>query len=494
MVEAAGTGRFWDRIGREAAWLVAGQALTALGGLIALRVLTGLYPRDVYGLAWLFINGAGFAVTMFTGPLGQALNRFYHDDGGQERLDGLLGLVWRFEAAAFVSVGALYYVVVFSLGSLRGEAWLSYLVMPLYFCFLSFMNIAQGLLNTSRRRGWRVALLAAEAWLKPAGALAFCLLWKPDVNSFVLGYASASVVTGTAGAYLTGGYGSRPPFRLPMPDGRRVREVLAYGIPWAGFAGGNWALQVSDRYLVNLFWGAAMTGAYVAAYQVGSALFQLLGGVFGPLVQPVIFNRAGRSEAAGAESLSLSVRAFAWISLPVLAVFVVMRGWLLRWLTAPAYWEGGEAVLLIGLGVYLWVLGDRFSQAFLVVRRSGAMMAITLAAAVVNMVINLFLVPRVGMTGAALSTLVAYAAYAAGALYFGKKAVAWKFPLGSYILAGGVAGFACVCGVSARELMFAGRFDLFSAGVVGFVYLSALALGLWLFRRSAMLDLRLLTR
>ncbi len=475
-------------VGIEAAWLVAGQGLTALGGLAAIRILTGHYTREVYGISWLFINGAGLAVLLLADPMGQALNRFYHEEGGQEQIDRLLALVWRLEVFLVLCAGAVYLAAVFFMGKLAGAERVAYFVMPVYFLFLSAMNAAQALLNTSRRRARRVVLLAAEAWLKPAGALILCFLWRPDVNSFVLGYALASIITGSVGIFWIKGFSGKPLFRMPMPDRDYIRRVLSYSLPWIGFSSCGWVLSISGRYFVGWYMGAALTGTYVASYQVGAALFQFLGGSFGPLVQPIIFQRAGKS-GGSCGAITDVFRAFAWISLPLLSAFIVMHEWLVRWLSAPAYWGGAKVTVWIGLGVYFWVLGDRARDSFLIARKTGAMMKITALAALLNVILNILLVPREGLTGAGMALCISYLVYMILMIRFGLRAGEWEFPARSFLAAGAVSAAAAIMAEIVHRTIIDGKFGIPSAPLVAVSFVVVLTASAWLCRPLLKKDL-----
>jgi len=485
--------KIWDRIGREAFWLMLGQSLTALAGLVAIRVLTGLFPKEVYGLSWLFINAVGLGVMLLANPLGQALNRFYHDGGGQEQLDRLLALVWRLQVGVALVVGLTYVLAVAALGSLRGSHWLVYGIMPVYFFFLAFLNMAQLLLNTSRRRKGRVILLVTEAWLKPAGAVAACLLWRPDVNSFVLGYASASIITGVAGMLVMKGYGSVSPFKLTMPDREYAGTVIRYSMPWVGVAACIWALSLSGRYFVNSFMGAAATGTYVATYQVSAALFQLLGGSFGTLMVPIIYQQSAKAKSQGEDVMSNTFRAFAWAGLPVVAVFVVMRVWLMRWLVSPAYWDGVDAIIWIGLGVYVSIMGDLGATAFHVAKKTTAMLYIYVASVAVYALLCLTLIPRIGLVGAGISTFAAYSFYAFWMIYVGRSFRRWVFPLRSFLAAWTILAVTSVVVSLSHALLLKGRFGYPYAAATLLIFCATLGLSAWLFRRSWQRDFKILS-
>ncbi|MEW5745716.1 MAG: polysaccharide biosynthesis C-terminal domain-containing protein [Nitrospirota bacterium] len=478
----------WQNIGREAFWLILGHIISALGGLFAIRMLTGYFSREVYGLSWLFINGVTLIAMVFAHPLAQAVRRFYHEEERRNRLDALLGMVWRFQLWITCGLTILYAIIVFFFGYAGGENKVSLLIMPAYFFSLASITIAQALLNTSRKRGSLVALSLPDAWLKPLGALALCIIWKPSVDAFVLGYALSTILTGAAGMVWINRYGSASLFRQAMPDTAYVRQVLPYILPWIGLAGFNWMLSLSDRYIVNMFLGEALTGTYVASYQVGSAPFQFLGGVFGFLVQPIIFQYSSMSVKKGAEKISSALVAFAWISVPMLAAFIIMHQWLMRWLVAPAFWSGVDAIVWIGLGIYMWVFGNIVMNALLVMKQTMPLLKISALAAGINIGLNLLLVPRWGIAGAGISTFLAYAFNAAALLYAGKQALEWRFPWQSYWIALLIAGSAGLAGKLAHLYLFESSYTLMAFAGVSSIFLIVTGTFIMLFKNRVTRD------
>ena len=64
--------RHWGHLVREAGWIVAAQVLVALAGIFALRPLTVIYAKAVFGVANLLTNGAGLGQMLLAAPLSQA--------------------------------------------------------------------------------------------------------------------------------------------------------------------------------------------------------------------------------------------------------------------------------------------------------------------------------------------------------------------------------------------------------------------------------------
>jgi len=473
--------------------MMAGQALSAAGGLLSVRLLTTLYPREVYGLSWLFVNAVTLASLLTAGSLGQTFSRLFHDDDSPGHLAGLLGLAWRLQLLMTGAASLLYLALFAARGVPAGGESLAFLAMPVYFFFLSMLTIAQLILNAGRRRWQRILLTVLDAWLKPCGALLLCLCFRADVNSFVLGYAGTTVLLGLLGMGFLDRLGGVSLFALPKPKPEECRRVIAYSVPLMAIALTTWLLALSDRYIVNWQLGGGAAGTYVAAYQVGSALFQLLGGAFGPLVQPIVFRRGSQSLSAGGEAISLCYRAFAWLSVPVLALFVLCYQWMMRWLVAPSYWSGVTAVLWVGAGSYLWVLGNVGIDAFQVTKRNLPLLAVTGGSVLVNIALNLLLVRVLGIVGAGVATALSYALYALGIVLVGRSILPYRFPWQTFATVALMSGVAVLAGKSSHILIFAERYDLVSfAGVLG-VFVVTLAAMVALLKKRLTLEWRILS-
>ena len=87
----------------------------------------------------------------------------------------------------------------------------------------------------------------------------------------------------------------------------------------------------------------------------------------------------------------------------------------------PSFWSGLPVVPVVALaylfnGLYFVMLAPLMLD-----KRTGAVSAATWAGALVNIALNLLLIPRYGMMGAAWATLAAYASMAAAVWALGRS-------------------------------------------------------------------------
>ena len=67
----------WRRITGEGAWALAGQVAAAAAGLVAIRLLTELAPKEVFGEASLVLGAMMLGRQVFLGPIWNAQLRFH---------------------------------------------------------------------------------------------------------------------------------------------------------------------------------------------------------------------------------------------------------------------------------------------------------------------------------------------------------------------------------------------------------------------------------
>lgn len=235
-------------------------------------------------------------------------------------------------------------------------------------------------------------------------------------------------------------------FQLGLEFDRHLfREMNRFGMPLVPAALALWAINFIDRFFVNQYRGNAELGIYSLAVRIASVItflmtaFQLAWPAFAYSIRD---DREARRTYSYVLTYLLFVTCWISLALGVLApwlvhdVFARHGGFarsaqavpLLAFATA-AY--SGYTVLAIGIGrarqtQYNWI--------------------VTGAAAIVNVGLNVALIPRYGMMGAAVATLVAYVALFLG-MWLNSRRVypvpyQWRRVLLLSSVAGGLTGLA----------------------------------------------------
>lgn len=223
-----------------------------------------------------------------------------------------------------------------------------------------------------------------------------------------------------------------------------LKEMAKYGFPHipAGIAGV--AMQVIDRPILKALTDDATVGIYQANYKLG-IFMMLIVGMFDYAWRPFFLKHAWEENAK-----NLFARVFTLFLVLMLGIFLLISLFindlvqiqiLGRYLIHPDYWGG---IIIVPWILFAYVFNGayvNFSIGIHIEKKTFYLPYITGLGAASNVVANLMLIPRYGIVGAAIATLICYAVIAGGVYLVSKKLYEvkyeWKkigFLLGSSLL------------------------------------------------------------
>ncbi|MGB3544709.1 lipopolysaccharide biosynthesis protein [Rubrivirga sp.] len=338
--------------------------------------------------------------------------------------------------------------------------------LVLFVGFKTVSDVSYTVLRQREQAGSYALIGALEAGLL-AVLVAVFLLRGEGLAGVMKGYAiSAGVIT----AIVT-------PALLKRID-RRVRwdligPMLAFGAPLilSGVAGRF--LNLGDRFLIIHFLGPEANAPYEWAARFGGVVNTLLVQSF--MLAFTVLGMKSLDETGTPDLHRQSFRHFSalagWVVLG-LALFV---GDVSRLLTdVPAYIETDGLVLLVAGGFAFYGLYYVVVNVLYVAGRTQAVALSVGAAAVLNLVLNLALIPVMGIAGAAVATLLSYAALAAGTAHLAQSSTPVDYPWGSLLAVSALVTGLWVLGQPTEEWSVAAR--LASRVGIALAYLP----GLWL--------------
>lgn len=249
-----------------------------------------------------------------------------------------------------------------------------------------------------------------------------------------------------------------PALHSLAPDpaaGRRleVGPVARFALPMLGVGVAHVLFQRADVYLLGLLATSAEVGRYAAAFQV-ALLAGLVLAAFTSLFAPFLSGLHAVEDRVEARGLYATVSRLVLLATVPAVVAMVGAPEPLLALYGEGF-VGGEAALAVLAGAHLFtVVPGPVSAGLTMTGRPGVELANALGGLVLNVILNLALIPPFGVLGAALATgfsLVALHALRTVALARLEGLDAWD---GRYALAGGlaVAGGAVVV-IGTRTLL-----------------------------------------
>ncbi|MEL6903759.1 MAG: polysaccharide biosynthesis C-terminal domain-containing protein [Planctomycetota bacterium] len=300
-----------------------------------------------------------------------------------------------------------------------------------------------------------LAKSALEAGLK----LWFLLGLGLGVRGFLLAVLIGEAVA-AAGllTWLLATFGARP----TRSAGRALLRYCAPIVPVALFQLG---LHQSDKLLLErlgptdvdgqgLTRGLALLGVYALGYQVPYLLHVTLSGSFQKIWQPNAFAsaEAGPARAVRVGRLALTVLGAAHAA----AALFASQG--VRVLTANETYHGADAVVPWIAAAYLGYAAYALAQtALMASMRTGTLALLNGGALLLNVGLNVALIPEHGILGAAAATLVSFWALALAAARASRAAGVAAFEAAHALVA-----LAAVAGAGALGAWIDGRYDPFT--------------------------------
>ena len=250
-----------------------------------------------------------------------------------------------------------------------------------------------------------------------------------------------------------------------------LQRMNHFGMPLVPSALLLWVTNFSDRFFLVKLTDTAEVGLYSVGVRIASAMVLLL----------TAFRMAWPAFAYSIESDEEARRTYAWVLtyLVVLTTWIataltLLSPWLVAWLTAPEFASSSRVVgpltfAAVSFGGFI-VLSIGIGRA----RRTQFNWVITGAAAVVNVTLNLTLIPFYGMMGAAIATVAAYTVMFAGMAWWAQRIFPCPYQW-RRVLTAAAAGIALA---SAGKLVGAGL--ALSVGLIILYPLVLLPLGFYL--------------
>ncbi len=297
--------------------------------------------------------------------------------------------------------------------------------------FLNFLRSGQ---NTAAMMKYQVV----KKYLGLGLILAFLFLIS---RSLVMFY-SATVLSESAAVLALGIFlfrgGKRPIPSLANFSRPLYREMLGFGIPMMiGYELSGIVLAVGDRYVIEGVMGATALGLYSAAYNLCQYVQAVVIASVGQAVMPLylqMWDRQGPKDTAA--FVARSLRTYALFAVPVIAGLAAVGPELLPSLASDKYSSATVVVPWVIAGIVVDGCNSMVGAGLFIHRKTRVIMAIVLSCAALNLILNLLLVPRVGIVGAAIATLVCYTVTAGAMAVAGRHLLPIALPWATVLRAG----------------------------------------------------------
>jgi O-antigen/teichoic acid export membrane protein len=204
--------------------------------------------------------------------------------------------------------------------------------------------------------------------------------------------------------------------------------LLRFAAPLVLLAAFTSMNSVLDRYLLLHLLGLEAVAVYAAAVSLASVPVVFYS-VLGFTLFPVLARHWGERKLDEVTRLmSLALRVYLFLGLPVALVIALAGPWGLPLLTTSHYRAAPELFALLGLSVVAFGIYQILLYALLLDGRSLQVFALAVVSTAINLLLNLLLAPRFGASGAAAAAVASNLVMALAAARLAGALLPWRFP------------------------------------------------------------------
>lgn len=353
-----------------------------------------LSPAD-YGTADLITQTANLLIPLVSLGITDAVFRFAMDAAEDSKSVFTLGLT-------VIAAGCAILVVLACLprsDAFEDTAWL-------IAAFIIASNLHTLCAQFIRARG-EMSLFAVQGLINTALVIGLNILFLAVFHLGVTGYVlSTALADFLCTLYLI--FRARLwRFLVKRPAGGLLVRMLRYCIPLIPTATFWWITSVSDRYMITAWLGSAANGIYAVSAKLPTIL-TVLSSVFmeawlfsavterqdGETSHLQFYSSVWRTFVAGMVLSASGVIAFSQLAVRILAEEEFFSAW--------------QYVPVLCLAMVFAAFSTFLSSVYVVSKKSTLSLWTALLGAGSNVVLNLLLIPRIGILGAALATLNSY--------------------------------------------------------------------------------------
>jgi len=197
-------------------------------------------------------------------------------------------------------------------------------------------------------------------------------------------------------------------FLSSLLDRATKKRALKYALIMAGYLGLDYlAFREAAVFFIGLYCPAETVGFYTLAVRLGSMSVTLLPATFSFVLLPAFAEQFGKGDMGKIKTIYLtSARYLMVLSLPLAAAMIALASPIVTLLYGTDYAPTVTLMRIIIIPLAIGAIGQAAEAMIFGINRPGFVLKMTVVLALLNVGLNLWLVPRYGVLGAAIASSV----------------------------------------------------------------------------------------
>lgn len=217
---------------------------------------------------------------------------------------------------------------------------------------------------------------------------------------------------------------------VSLPRFKNIKEYLSFGMPTVPGNLSSWIVNSSNRYVIGLLMGTTFVGYYSPGHTLGNMINMFIVPISFMLTTALSKHYDEHELEEVKVILSFSLKCFLALGIPSAFGISLLSRPILEELSTPEIAAQGYMVTpFVALSVLFLGVYAVMAQIIVLEKKTVITGTVWIVAAVLNLGLNFLLIPYMGILGAAVATLVAFALTSILTVYYSNRSLKIHFSL-----------------------------------------------------------------
>jgi O-antigen/teichoic acid export membrane protein len=420
---------------RHSSHYLGGRVAVMLLGFISFPVFTRIFSVAEYGTINLITNTVLLLTVLSKFGFQHSVQRYYPEgtaSTGPDTLRRYYSTLFYSTALLALALSLLFVVsLFFGAGRLLGITAGGTLLLACSLVMIrSLRSMQMNLMQMENKTRLFNGMDILQKALTIGVVCGLLFFWQKTVFAFFLGLV---VVEGLVLLQYLPVLARRQLLSPRMFDMGFLRTAVAFSMPLMA-AEISWVvLDSGDRFFIQHYLGAQALGFYAAAYGIAIYLQDVLMQPLQLALFPIcmrVWNTEGKK--ATQDFLSRSLDQFILVAVAVVCVAIVTSRDVIVLLASRKFQQAHTLLPFLVIGLVLSAVTIYFRPGLMIHQRASKIAAATFYASILNIALNVVLLPRIGLVGAAIATTVSYGGIVLFLAYQSLRVLPYKLELVSF--------------------------------------------------------------
>lgn len=386
-------------LAKNTAIISVGKMCTQMVSFLLMPLYTKILTTEEYGIVDLVVTYGQLLLPVVTMQMEQALFRFLIDkrsdeQGKRDVISDIISLTF------IITIG--FTIIYLCVAPFVNSDYKYYLLLNLWASVLSAM-----MLQTARGIGENM-VYAAGSFISASGQVllnvVFIVVFRWGARGMISAMILAHIISSV---YVALRVHLLKYLRLRRVKKNMVKEYLGYSAPLVPNAISWWILSASDRSVILKFLGVSFNGIYSAASKF-SGIYTTLYNIFNLSWTESVSLHMKESDSSETfnELQSTVVRLCISAALGLISVMSLFFRFLVNEKFDQAYYQ----IPLLIIGAFFSSMVGLVSAYYIADKNTVIIARTSMMCAVINIIVNVALITKIGLYAASISTIVAYVA------------------------------------------------------------------------------------